>query len=1189
MFHLTLFKKISLKKYISFDIYLGKKKQSEFQKIYLLFETTTKNIKLGKYRLCKIIPRSEFNSWTMNVLKICKTIGLENIKKVIRGYIYLCDSDEEMNTIFKHYHDPLTEYFYTDSFKKKNKTILSKEAFLELDDQQTNSEHSRHHFFSGNIKYANGKKTYPSLFELVKEPSINLKNTNSVLAFCDNSSSIKGFKTNLLMIKDKQYVKKEKMYNFTLTAETHNFPTGVCPFPGAATGIGGRIRDGQSAGRGSIPVAGTAGYCVGEIFDKNSITEYPLNIEKPVKILIKGSNGASDYGNKFGEPIIGGFTRSFRKKILGQRYEWVKPIMFTGGIGIMDNLHNFKQTVKKGMYICKIGGPAYPIGLGGSHASSRISDSKNIEYDFNAVQRADPEMEQRMNRVIRHCVELGKKNPILSIHDQGAGGNANVLKEIIEDCGADIDLGKITLGDKNMNLYEIWLSEYQESNALLTYDIDVLKDICRRENVNLDILGKTNGTGKLNLYYKSELILDKYDYKAKEKSNKTYFIQKSFTETIKPEFISKNIEKLISKTFSDLSVCSKRFLTNKVDRSVTGLIAQQQCVGPKHTPLSNYSMISTSFFKNKDKLFNGCVSSIGEQPIIGIIDSKAMVDKTFSEALLNIIWVYIGNIQNIKMSVNWMWPCPNTDPKEGYKMYKSMEYLNKIMNFFGVVADGGKDSLSMVCKHESEYIKSPGSMVLSMYAPCPDIHKKVSPVINVNKSDNKLYYISLSRGNMRMGNSKILKNENVSMPGLENYQDLLYLFEIIQLLIKKDILLSGHDISDGGLITTLCEMAFCSEIGLDINISSSNYINYLFNEEIGIVIQIKQDRFKYVSELFYSKEIPFIEIAKINSNKNEIKISNFDEEIYVNKMTTLRKKWESTSSKLELLQCNSKQVNQEIRYLSSFTKLNYIIPNNLKKSNFNVNKSKYKVGLIRAEGSNGDRELAAAFNHAGFSVIDINTQDIINNEVNFSELNGLAFCGGFSYSDVLGSAKGWFLILDKYRHYFDEFFNRKDTFSIGICNGCQLMSRLGLIDAELVRNNSNRFESRFPTLKVVHSENIFLKDMKDLSFGMWSAHGEGKFKFYNYRESKKNIAIQYVNNNHKPTEMYPYNPNGSEFGTAALSSNNNRHLAIMPHPERCFLKWQIPWSSEKIQSDFTPWFKLFTNARKWLDKIYLKK
>ena len=351
-----------------------------------------------------------------------------------------------------------------------------------------------------------------------------------------------------------------------------------------------------------------------------------------------------------------------------------------------------------------------------------------------------------------------------------------------------------------------------------------------------------------------------------------------------------------------------------------------------------------------------------------------------------------------------------------------------------------------------------------MYAPCSDIYKKVTPVINLNNADNKLYYVSLSRGNMRMGNSKILKNENVSMPGLENYQDLLHLFQIIQLLLKRHFT-SGHDISDGGLITTLCEMAFCSEVGLDINNSSSNYINYLFNEEAGIVIQIKQSQFKYVSELFYSKEIPFIEIANINFNKNEIKISNFGKEIYVNKMTILRKKWESTSYKLELLQCNSKQVNQEMKYLSSFKKLNYIIPDNLKNSSFNVNKSKYKVGLIRAEGSNGDRELAAAFYYAGFTVIDINTQDIINDEVNFSELNGLAFCGGFSYSDVLGSAKGWFLILDKYRHYFDEFFNREDTFSIGICNGCQLMSRLGIIDAELVKNNSNRFESRFPTLK----------------------------------------------------------------------------------------------------------------------------
>lgn len=1246
MFQAVVYKPVTRTHCIFYEVHLHEPVMP-FE-VYKLLQTTERFLppqqEDGKW--CKVIPRSEFNPWSENVKKIITSMGISQVDKIIQGHTYFYIHPENMKSIFNQQHDKMTEVLITEYIPVEPKNFLQQvpksptnvektkpnvEQFLEQGLEQTQSEHSRHFFFNTPLIHPN-KGNVGTLFNLVKGPykqQLQSGNSNSTLAFCDNSSAIRGFDTHVQICESEAnfYTTRTRLVNFTLTAETHNFPTGVCPFPGAATGIGGRIRDNQSAGRGSLPVAGTAGYCVGDLFstEVRDRTPVPSNIATPVKILIEASNGASDYGNKFGEPIIAGFTRSFHGWVSKDYYEWLKPIMFTGGVGRMDDQHTKKQSPVKGMTICKIGGPAYPIGMGGSHASSRISDANHAADDFNAVQRADPEMEQRMNRVIRACVELGKDNPLVSIHDQGAGGNANVLTEIIEKEGADIYLDRITLGDPSMTPIQIWISEYQESNAVLVHDVSLIKSLCERENVKLDVVGRINGTHRLNLYYYDTTLLKEYNYTVNDAQLiPAYKLvcpystlgTKMGQQILQSQCSSEEFLKHVRHVCSRVDVGSKRFLTNKVDRSVSGLVVQQQCVGPKQIPLSNYAMIASGFFPHPTThKYTGCVTSIGEQPIVGLYCSKSMAEKAFAEALLNMVWVELESLEDIKMSVNWMWPCPNTDPEEGYKMYETMECLNQLMSFFGIVADGGKDSLSMVCQTPKRRVKSPGSVVLSLYASCANVHNRVSPVANLsNPADTTLLYVDLSPGKCRMGGSALSVNipprHEQSVPRLDSYDNLLHLVHTIQKLLRENILLAGHDKSDGGLFTTLIEMAFASNTGLCIEVETDHPVDYLFNEEIGVVVQVSKQNIQRVKRAFHSVGLWCQPIATLLPKQDVIKVVQYPksgaEEHHILLTTTkthIHKLWESSASKLELLQCGEVQVRMEEEYTTSLRCPEYVVPTECLTRLHNIpvrvqynplSSYVFTVGLIRAQGSNGDRELAAAFQHAGFKVQDINMYDILHKKVNFDALHGLAFCGGFSYSDVLGSASGWAMIVRQCHNLFQKFFERPDTFSIGICNGCQLMAKLGWIDASLEQNESKRFESRFSTVQVGDSESIFLRGLSGLTFGMWSAHGEGRFSMRSDQGiPPSTIALQYVDHNGIPTQHYPENPNGSDFAIAALESTNHRHLGIMPHPERCFLKWQLPWdgkngSTKYSQSpDYTPWFLMFENARVWLEEQLL--
>jgi len=1126
--------------------------------------------------------------------------------------------------------------YYTNLFKEKlQRNPTDVECF---DMGQSNSEHSRHWFFGGK-QVLNGVEQPHTLFQMVKSTLDTTRpNDNSIIAFYDNSSSIRGYEcTQLLPTAGQEANKmelKSRVMHPILTAETHNFPCGVAPFPGAETGTGGRLRDVMATGRGAYPIAGISSYCVGnlqipqyELPWEDKTFDYPENLAAPLKICVEASNGASDYGNKYGEPVILGFTRSFGQRIDGKRVEWVKPIMFSAGIGLMDDAHKKKGEPEVGHLVVKIGGPCYRIGIGGGAASSRVQDGDASEQklDFDAVQRGDAEMENRLNRLMRACCDLGKDNPIVSVHDQGAGGNGNVLKEITEPAGAVYDIAKVYLGDDTLSVLEIWGSEYQENNALLIHpsSAPLFKSLAARERCPMRILGTVTGDGRVVVKDSRngstpvdlplELVLGKMP-------------QKTFVDA-KEEVALKGLELptgvgvqgCLGRVLKLLSVGSKRFLVHKVDRSVTGLVAQQQCVGPLQIPLSNVAVTAHSHFST-----TGTAVSCGEQPIKGLVDAAAMARMTVAESLTNLVWARISGLQDVKASGNWMYAAKL--PGEGSKMYAACEALRDSLLILGVSIDGGKDSLSMAAKCGNELVKSPGELTMTCYVTCPDIRKTVTPDLKA-AGGSTLLLIDLGGGMGRCGGSALAQCYNqigdVS-PDLDDdgLKLLKTTFEVTQELIEQEVILAGHDRSDGGLIVTLLEMAFSGNCGLDVTVpactkglgSVSPEIATLFAEEVGMVLEIGNDNVENVLATYKKRNVPCVIIgtttssSSTSSNDATISISVGDSKCLDGElMTTLRDTWEETSFQLETLQRNPSCVAQEQEHLKSRTSPSWKLSYVPKPTSPEVmSGSKHKVAILRQEGSNGDREMQSAFQMAGFEVWDVTTHDLLEGNVSLDQFRGLVFVGGFSYADVLDSGKGWagvILFSESVKKQFEEFKNRKDTFSLGVCNGCQLMALLGWIPSNdglnekeqprLLENESEKFESRFSSVTILDSPAVMFKGMQGSSLGVWIAHGEGRFHFpsssilTDHVLPKSLAPLRYINDASEITSQYPFNPNGSPEGIAALCSDDGRHLAMMPHPERVFLEWQWPWMPDGwkgFEGGVGPWLTMFQNARVFCDE-----
>ncbi len=1100
---------------------------------------------------------------------------------------------------------------------------------------QSNSEHSRHWFFRGRLVIDGMEMTY-TLMDLIKQPLKSNLN-NSLLAFKDNSSAIKGYKISAIVPEQSgrpsRFRNSKLNYHLIFTAETHNFPTGVAPFPGAETGTGGRIRDVHATGKGSLVVAGTAAYCVGNLQIPGYVLpwedlsfEYPSNLASPLQIEIEASNGASDYGNKFGEPVIQGFTRSFGLRLpYGERREWIKPIMFTGGIGQINGGHIEKGEPRKGMLVVKIGGPAYRIGIGGGSASSMIQGENIAELDFSAVQRGDAEMEQKVNRVIRACVEMGNKNPIISIHDQGAGGNCNVVKEIIYPAGAKIEIRSIQLGDDTLSVLEIWGAEYQELDALLLKPEkkEAFLTLCRREKVPCSFIGEITGAGYIVLHDETDgsspvnLDLSKV---LGEMPQKTFTI-----ERIKPELELLRMPEDISsrealdKVLRLVSVGSKRFLTNKVDRSVTGLIAQQQCVGPLQLTLSDVAVISQSHFG-----LTGAAIAVGEQPIKGLISPQAMARMSVGEAITNLMWAKVSALEDIKCSGNWMWAAKL--PGEGARLHDAATALRDVLIELGIAIDGGKDSLSMAAKvvgpsGKTEIVKAPGSLVISAYVTCPDITKVISPDIK-RPGESRLIYIDLGNGRYRLGGTALahvygqIGNES---PDIEDSNLLKKTFNCVQKFISKNIILSGHDRSDGGLIVTLLEMAFGGNCGIEINIDATLpsqpplgkeggtggilELSLLFSEELGLVIEYLPENEKRITNYLKKNDIPYQVIGNTTVEK-EIAININGRSVLEEDMRVLRAIWEKTSYHLDRLQANPDCVDEENNVSLDRKGPEYSVsfsPETTHRAFLKTDR-KPRVAVLREEGSNGDREMISAFYHAGFEVWDITMTDLIEKNTDLDSFRGIAFVGGFSYADVLDSAKGWAGVIRFNKRIYEQFlkfYERPDTFSFGVCNGCQLMALLGWIpwkgltdniQPRFIQNRSGRFESRFSTVHIVKSPSIMLKGMEGSTLGIWVAHGEGRLHFPKkdilMEVLEKNLApIRFVDDNSKFTEVYPFNPNGSPSGITALCSPDGRHFAMMPHPERTFLKWQWAYMPEKWKNTLkaSPWLRLFQNAKEWCE------
>jgi phosphoribosylformylglycinamidine synthase len=1226
---------------------------------------------LAPDQVLEVGPRMNFTTaWSTNAVSVCRACGLHKIQRIERSRKFKLLSDSKLgkdkrDKFLSEVHDRMTECPYPESLStfetgitpEPHQTVplieegiqalqaINAELGLGLDAwdieyyydlfvkdlkrnptdvecfdlSQSNSEHSRHWFFKGKLVIG-GKELPETLMQIVKAP-LKTNPGNSVIAFRDNSSAIKGYRIRTILPaqpgKYARLVPANPTYHLIFTAETHNFPSGVAPFPGAETGTGGRIRDVQAVGRGGLVVAGTAAYCVGNLripgyrlpWEDPSF-EYPGNLATPLSIEIEASNGASDYGNKFGEPVIQGVTRSFGLRLPdGERWEWIKPIMFTGGIGQMDSRHVEKGLPEPGMLVTKIGGPAYRIGMGGGAASSMIQGENIAELDFNAVQRGDAEMEQKMNRVIRACVEMGEENPIIAIHDQGAGGNCNVVKEIIYPAGARIDVRKIQSGDDTLSVLELWGAEYQEQNALLIRPekADLFEEICWREKVPCACIGRITGDGRIVLFDEIDgstpvdLDLEKILGDMPQKT----FRMNRIPPALVPLKLPRNatVRDALLRTLRLVSVGSKRFLTNKVDRSVTGLVARQQCVGPLQLTVSDVAVVAQSHFD-----LTGAAISIGEQPVKTLIDPAAMARLSVGEALTNLVWAKITKLEDVKCSGNWMW-APKL-PGEGAKLYDAAIALRDIMLTLRIAIDGGKDSLSMAAKVASgdidEMVKSPGTLMISAYAPCPDVTKVVTPDIK-RPGKSRLLFIDLGDGRNRLGGSALAQvygQVGDRSPDVDDPKLLKRAFRAVQGLIAQGKILAGHDRSDGGLITALLEMAFSGNCGLEVSAGSQDPLPFLFSEELGLIIEYLPKEERTITSHLRKAKVPCWILGQTTRAKR-IKVKAGGRIVLGEDMRALRETWEETSHRLERLQANPKCVLEEKRNIFDRPGPSYKLTFTPKPASPALLRKKRKpaVAVIREEGSNSDREMASAFHQAGFDAWDVTMTDFLDEKVDLDRFRGMALVGGFSYADVLDSAKGWAGVIRFNRGIFEQFrrfYERTDTFSIGVCNGCQLMALLGWVpwagiedrhQPRFIQNLSGRFESRFATVRVFKSPSIMLEGMAGSTLGIWVAHGEGRAYFPDRKilkdmESRSLAPVRYVDDRGKVTMQYPFNPNGSASGIASLCSPDGRHLAIMPHPERTFLKWQWGFMPEEWKKNLkaSPWARMFQNAREWCEK-----
>mgnify|MGYP001578749723 FL=1 len=1058
---------------------------------------------------------------------------------------------------------------------------------------QVNSEHCRHKIFNGKF-IVDGKEMPSSLFKLIKKTSS--ENPNAIVsAYKDNVAFIEGPKVVQFAPKRADhpdyYENKSFKSVISLKAETHNFPTTVEPFNGAATGSGGEIRDRLAGGKGSLPLAGTAVYMTSYSRLKenrpweNAVEERKWLYQTPLDILIKASNGASDFGNKFGQPLITGSVLTFENETKNRKLAYDKVIMQAGGIGYGKFNQALKDTPKKKDKIVILGGENYRIGMGGAAVSSADTGEFSSGIELNAIQRSNPEMQKRAANAIRGMVE-SDTNTIVSIHDHGAGGHLNCLSELVEETGGSIDLDKLPVGDPTLSAKEIIGNESQERMGLVIgeKDIDKLKRIAKRERSPFYEVGEVTNDHKFKFESKKtgEKPMD-FDLEDMFGSSPKTIMNDVTIERVYDSLVysPSNIKEYLLNTLSLEAVASKDWLTNKVDRCVTGKVAKQQCVGPLQIPLNNCGVMALDY-QGKE----GVATSIGHSPISALIDPVAGSRNSIAEALTNIIWAPLEKgLKSVSLSANWMWPCNNEG--EDARLYKAVEGISEFAISLGINVPTGKDSLSMKQKYKNEEVISPGTVIISAAGHCNDVKKVVEPVLQ--KNGDSIYYINISKDDFKLGGSSFaqtLASIGNDAPTIKDASYLSSVFNSIQELISDHQILAGHDVASGGLITTLLEMCFAdNNLGAKLNLTDlgeEDLIKILFSENNGVVFQGKKD--SIIEKTLAKNNIDFIKIGTVTDTELlQIKHINQNLEFSIPEM---RKVWFETSYILDQKQSGEEKAKERF---DNYTKqpLNFKFPDHFtgKLPVFDKNYRRPKAAIIREKGSNSEREMANAMYLAGFDVKDVHMTDLIEGRETLEDIKFIAAVGGFSNSDVLGSAKGWagaFLYNKKAKNALKNFFAKEDTLSLGVCNGCQLFVELGLLNPEheekpkMLHNDSGKFECTFTSVEIKKNNSIMLSSLAGTNLGIWAAHGEGKFSFPK-PETHYNIVGKYSYSG------FPSNPNGSEFNTAMLADSSGRHLVMMPHLERSTFSWNWAHYPKHRKDEVTPWLEAFINARKWLE------
>ena len=1160
--------------------------------------------------------------WSTNAVEITQNMGLQGIKRIEK---YMPSSDDNS-------HDPMVSQLYagldqelfaidiepepiipiTDiaSYNKAEGLALSTEEieYLEavaarlgrsLTDSevfgfsQVNSEHCRHKIFNGQF-IINGEEMPQSLFQLIKETA--KENPNTIIsAYKDNVAFIDGPKATQFAPTtqhEADFYKKEQFNSIiSLKAETHNFPTTVEPFSGAATGAGGEIRDRMAGGKGSIPLAGTALYMTAYSRLKDNrpweggMTERVWLYQTPMDILIKASNGASDFGNKFGQPLINGSVLTFEHEENSRQLGYDKVIMMAGGVGYAKKEQSKKDVPQAGDKIVVLGGDNYRIGMGGAAVSSAEGGVYGSGIELNAVQRSNPEMQKRAANTIRAMVELAA-NPIISIHDHGAGGHLNCLSELVEETGGRIDLENLPIGDPTLSAKEIIGNESQERMGLIISpeDLPILQKIAAREQSPLYVVGEITTDNKFVISTKdgqtTPMDLSMEDMFGS--SPKT--ILKDSRQEAKFGDLSYDNNKLqsyIEQVLRLEAVACKDWLTNKVDRCVGGRVAKQQCCGELQLPLNNCGVMALDYDST-----DGIATSMGHAPVTALIDPAIGSRAAITEALTNIVWAPLENgIKALSLSANWMWPAKNDG--EDARLYDAVKAVSEFAIALGINVPTGKDSMSMKQKYPEGNVYAPGTVVISAVGHCNNINQIVEPVLRADGGD--IYYIDLSAGGYKLGGSsfaQVLNKVGPEAPETCNAGYLKKCFDQIQALISDKQISAGHDISAGGMVTTLLELCFSStSVGADIDLSAlgeNDTAKLLLAENAGLILQSNnQDLTAQLKE----GGITCIKIGTASDN-GKLDIKNGDSNISLD-VAALRDVWYETSYLLDQKQTSNKKATDRYNNYKN-QPLNFVFPAGFDGCIPSIDSSlpKPKAAIIRDKGSNSERELAHAMYLAGFDVKDIHMTDLVSGRETLKDIQFLGAVGGFSNSDVLGSAKGWagsFLYNDKAKKALDNFFSRDDVLSIGICNGCQLMMELELIHPELEThgkmhfNDSHKHESSFTSVTIQENPSIMLGNMAGSTLGVWISHGEGKFQL-SQEENKYNIVAKYS------YDAYPANPNGSDYNTAMMCSADGRHLVMMPHIERSMFRWNWAHYDENRDDVISPWIKAFVNAKNFFQK-----